>query len=132
MHSLQIFAATDCTGWEASFHGRGFGKVWDFVNHESSRTDYNTSVNLTDDGKKALLELSRGDMRRALNVLQACHAAYEIIGETEIYNCTGNPHPADIKTVVNSMLSDDFTTSYQSAYLCIQTNKLTWTNYSDI
>lgn len=54
-------------------------------------------------------------MRRALNVLQACHAAYDLIGEAEIYNCTGNPHPSDIETVVNSMLSDDFTTSYKSA-----------------
>ncbi|TFK39827.1 P-loop containing nucleoside triphosphate hydrolase protein [Crucibulum laeve] len=70
------------------------------------------NVNLTDDGKKALLKLSKGDMRRALNVLQACQAAYDIIGETEIYNCTGNPHPSDIEAIVNSMLSDEFTTSY--------------------
>ncbi|EMD39294.1 hypothetical protein CERSUDRAFT_152406 [Gelatoporia subvermispora B] len=70
-------------------------------------------VKLTDDGKKALLKLSKGDMRRALNVLQACHAAYDLIGEAEIYNCTGNPHPSDIETVVNSMLSDDFTTSHK-------------------
>lgn len=56
-------------------------------------------------------------MRRALNILQACHAAYDLTGETEIYNCTGNPHPADIETVVNSMLSDEFTTSYQSKYI---------------
>ncbi|KAJ8481640.1 hypothetical protein ONZ51_g5864 [Trametes cubensis] len=69
-------------------------------------------VKLTEDGKKALLKLSKGDMRRALNVLQACHAAYELSGETEIYNCTGNPQPADIETIVNSMLQDDFTTSY--------------------
>lgn len=71
-------------------------------------------VNLTQDGKKALLKLSKGDMRRALNVLQACHAAYSSIGETEVYNCTGNPHPSDIETIVNSMLADEFTTSYQS------------------
>ncbi|KAF9240664.1 P-loop containing nucleoside triphosphate hydrolase protein [Melanogaster broomeanus] len=70
-------------------------------------------VKLTSDGKQALLKLSKGDMRRALNVLQACHAAYDSIGETEVYNCTGNPHPSDIETIVNSMLSDEFTTSYQ-------------------
>jgi replication factor C subunit 3/5 len=78
-----------------------------------------SSVNLTSDGRKALLKLSRGDMRRALNVLQACHAAYDIVGETEIYNCTGNPHPSDIEAIVNSMLSDEFTTSYQSQSLVI-------------
>ncbi|TFK91451.1 P-loop containing nucleoside triphosphate hydrolase protein [Polyporus arcularius HHB13444] len=69
-------------------------------------------VKLTAEGKQALLKLSKGDMRRALNVLQACHAAYELTGEAEIYNCTGNPQPADIETIVNSMLQDDFTTSY--------------------
>lgn len=81
-------------------------------------------MKLTDDGKKALLKLSKGDMRRALNVLQACHAAYDISGETEIYNCTGNPHPTDIETIVNSMLQDDFTTSYNSQQvhvLCLVT-----------
>jgi replication factor C subunit 3/5 len=71
------------------------------------------NVKLTEDGKKALLKLSKGDMRRALNVLQACHAAYDTTSETEIYSCTGNPHPSDIETIVNSMLGDDFTTSYQ-------------------
>ncbi|KIY49968.1 P-loop containing nucleoside triphosphate hydrolase protein [Fistulina hepatica ATCC 64428] len=70
-------------------------------------------VNLTLDGKRALLKLSRGDMRRALNVLQAAHAAFDIISETEIYNCTGSPHPADIETIVNSMLGDEFTVSYK-------------------
>ncbi|KAI0738525.1 P-loop containing nucleoside triphosphate hydrolase protein [Daedaleopsis nitida] len=67
---------------------------------------------LTAEGKQALLKLSKGDMRRALNVLQACHAAYDLTGEAEIYNCTGNPQPEDIETIVNSMLQDDFTTSY--------------------
>ncbi|KAF6761602.1 P-loop containing nucleoside triphosphate hydrolase protein [Ephemerocybe angulata] len=71
------------------------------------------NVKVTESGKQALLKLSRGDMRRALNVLQACHAAYDLIGENEVYNCTGNPHPSDIEAIVNSMLSDEFTTSYQ-------------------
>ena len=71
-------------------------------------------MKITAEGKQALLKLSKGDMRRALNVLQACHAAYELTGEAEIYNCTGNPQPADIETIVNSMLQDDFTTSYNS------------------
>ncbi|KAG7093632.1 Subunit of heteropentameric Replication factor C (RF-C) [Marasmius oreades] len=70
-------------------------------------------VNLSEDGKQALLKLSKGDMRRALNVLQACHAAYDLTTETEIYNCTGNPHPSDIEKIVQYMLNHDFTTAYQ-------------------
>ncbi|THH16955.1 hypothetical protein EW146_g3770 [Bondarzewia mesenterica] len=80
------------------------------------RVDYvvqSENVKLTEGGKQALLKLAKGDMRRALNVLQACHAAYESTGETEVYTCTGNPHPSDIETVMNLMLSHEFTTSYQ-------------------
>lgn len=43
---------------------------------------------------------------------QACHAAYDVIDETAVYNCTGNPHPKDIERVVQSMMSDEFGTSY--------------------
>lgn len=93
--------------------------VESFIKSQRWNTELFDSVNLTEDGKKALLKLSKGDMRRALNVLQACHAAYTSIGETEIYNCTGNPHPSDIETIVNSMLSDEFTTSYQSKAIWI-------------
>ena len=71
-------------------------------------------VKINEDGRKALLKLSKGDMRRALNVLQACHAAYDETGESEVYHCTGTPDPADIASIVNSMFSDEFTTSYKS------------------
>ncbi|KAI9299464.1 hypothetical protein BJ944DRAFT_172349 [Cunninghamella echinulata] len=74
---------------------------------------YLYSVNLTEDGKKALLRLSKGDMRRALNILQACHAGYERIDETAIYNCTGHPHPEHIDMILNSILKDEYTTCYQ-------------------
>jgi len=77
---------------------------------------FDRSVKITDEGRKALLQLSKGDMRRALNILQACHAGYDIVDEDAVYNCTGNPHPADIDTIVNSMLTEDFTTAYSSAY----------------
>ncbi|KAL8284202.1 hypothetical protein RQP46_004951 [Phenoliferia psychrophenolica] len=70
-------------------------------------------VNLTEDGRQAILKLSRGDMRRALNVLQACHAAYDVTDETAIYNCTGNPHPADIDEIMRSMMNESFETSYR-------------------
>lgn len=67
---------------------------------------------ITPDGKEALLKLSRGDMRRALNVLQACHAASDRIDETAVYNCTGNPHPTDIEAILKSMMEEEFTTAY--------------------
>lgn len=35
------------------------------------------TVNITREATEALTKLSKGDMRRALNVLQACHASSE-------------------------------------------------------
>ncbi|SGZ06415.1 BQ5605_C031g10940 [Microbotryum silenes-dioicae] len=70
-------------------------------------------VNLTEDGRQALLKLSKGDMRRALNVLQACHAAYDVTDEAAVYNCTGNPDPADIEAIMQSMMNESFETSYR-------------------
>ncbi|KAI8074218.1 P-loop containing nucleoside triphosphate hydrolase protein [Gilbertella persicaria] len=71
-------------------------------------------VHLTEDGEKALLRLSRGDMRRALNILQACHAAYDRVDEAAIYNCTGNPQPQDIERIFKWMMSEEFTTAYSN------------------
>jgi hypothetical protein len=69
--------------------------------------------NLTRDGKEALIKLSKGDMRRALNVLQACHAAYDRIDEVAVYNCTGNPLPADVENIVDTMMNAEFTAAYK-------------------
>ncbi|KAG9297769.1 hypothetical protein G9A89_011284 [Geosiphon pyriformis] len=79
-------------------------------------------VNITPDGKKALMELSGGDMRRALNVLQACHAAYDFIDESDVYNCTGNPEPQDIQFIIEVMSSDEFATAY-SKIMKLKTEK---------
>lgn len=44
---------------------------------------------------------------------QACHSAYDVVDETAVYNCTGNPHPADIESIVDSMMNEEFQTSFQ-------------------
>lgn len=54
-------------------------------------------------------------MRRALNILQACHSAYERVDSAAIYNCTGQPHPEDIERVANWLLTEnDFNKAYSS------------------
>lgn len=69
----------------------------------------------------SLVTLSKGDMRRALNVLQACHASTlpmpdengavakdperETITATTIYDCIASPHPEDIQLIQETLLS---------------------------
>lgn len=86
-------------------------------------------VKITPSAVTSLLRLSRGDMRRSLNVLQACFASStpldannrvdeslerEEITETHIYDCIAAPHPQDIKQIMNTLLASDITTSLRT------------------
>ncbi|KAF1850902.1 P-loop containing nucleoside triphosphate hydrolase protein [Cucurbitaria berberidis CBS 394.84] len=80
-------------------------------------------VNITQDATESLVTLSKGDMRRALNVLQACHASStplqppgkpapdpstierDQITQTTIYDCIAAPHPSDVKYIIETLLS---------------------------
>ncbi|KAJ3082228.1 Replication factor C (RF-C) subunit [Quaeritorhiza haematococci] len=80
-----------------------------------TRLDYiieNENVNITEDGIKAVLRLSQGDMRRSLNILQASHAAYSKIDEDSVYTCTGSPLPSDITKIVEWLFNCEFTTAF--------------------
>ncbi|KAK4124676.1 P-loop containing nucleoside triphosphate hydrolase protein [Parathielavia appendiculata] len=86
-------------------------------------------VKITPDATDSLVRLSKGDMRRALNVLQACHASStplqprdapkipdkDIVRETittqTIYNCVAAPPPDAIKKILNTLLSTSDVTS---------------------
>ncbi|KAE8447321.1 hypothetical protein EG329_010879 [Mollisiaceae sp. DMI_Dod_QoI] len=87
------------------------------------------NVQITGDATDALVKLSKGDMRRALNVLQACHASStplhlkgtpkiaekdikrDLITETTIYECIASPHPEDISRILNTLLKTTDVTS---------------------
>ena len=86
-------------------------------------------VNIDPSAVDSLVKLSKGDMRRALNVLQACHAGsrplpirgqpppkaedikYDLITNDTIYNCIAAPHPADIRLIMTTLLSTPDVTS---------------------
>jgi len=72
------------------------------------------SVNITEAGRTALQRLSNGDMRRAVNVLQACASAYDLIDEEEVYMCVGMIMPADTERIVQSILSEELGTCLRS------------------
>lgn len=77
-------------------------------------------VDITSDGREALKKLCKGDMRRVLNVLQACHSGYGKVDETAVYECTGQPHPKDIEGIVDSMMNDDFQTAFKRPHLSLR------------
>ncbi|KAL2261494.1 hypothetical protein VTK26DRAFT_908 [Humicola hyalothermophila] len=87
------------------------------------------NVKIMPDAVDSLVRLSKGDMRRALNVLQACHASStplqprdapkipekDIVRETittqTIYDCVAAPPPDAIKKILNTLLSTSDVTS---------------------
>lgn len=69
-------------------------------------------MNITKDGIDAILELSEGDMRRVLNILQSTSMAYPEVNSNAVYLCTGYPLPSDILTIKESLLNDSFNDCY--------------------
>uniref|UniRef100_A0A2P2KJR1 Replication factor C / DNA polymerase III gamma-tau subunit n=3 Tax=Magnoliopsida TaxID=3398 RepID=A0A2P2KJR1_RHIMU len=70
-------------------------------------------LDVTETGLKALIWLSNGDMRKALNILQSTHMASQQITEDAVYLCTGNPLPKDIEQICYWLLNESFVDSFK-------------------
>lgn len=78
------------------------------------------NLNVSEEGKQALITLSGGDMRKVLNVLQSTWLAFGAVTEENVYSCVGHPLPIDIKNILNWLLNE----SYELCYCKIQDMKL--------
>lgn len=73
------------------------------------------SVEITEDGKKALMTLSEGDMRRVINVLQSTFMSFGKVTEDTVYTCVGHPLKSDIENILNWLLNtENFSDIYKS------------------
>jgi replication factor C small subunit len=63
----------------------------------------------TEDGIDALVYAADGDMRRALNALQAASATGEVVDEETVYAITATARPEEIEEMVTEALDGDFT-----------------------
>ncbi|CAH8356210.1 unnamed protein product [Eruca vesicaria subsp. sativa] len=70
-------------------------------------------LDVSESGLAALVRLSNGDMRKAMNILQSTHMASEKISEEDVYLCTGNPLPRDIEQISHWLLNEPFAESYK-------------------
>jgi replication factor C subunit 3/5 len=64
--------------------------------------------NTTPDGIQAILELSNGDMRRVLNLLQATSMSSGIVDEASVHLTSGAPLPKDIDQIIYWLLNAKF------------------------
>lgn len=96
-------------------------------------------VKIQPEAVDSLVRLSKGDMRRALNVLQACHASStplhikgqpppknpkrEMITNTTIYDCIAAPHPSDVQLIRDTLMENSDVTSCLNTINILKANK---------
>lgn len=67
-----------------------------------------TNIKLTDDGIDTIIKISRGDMRKVLNILQATSMAYSEITSKTITTCVGYPTPDDINAIFKTLMTSKY------------------------
>jgi replication factor C subunit 3/5 len=71
-------------------------------------------VPFDDKGLQAAIKLSAGDMRRCLNIMQAAALSMKAITEDTVFQSTGNPTPADVRAILETCLSANFSDAWAS------------------
>jgi len=66
------------------------------------------SLDVDESAYKAIVYLSEGDMRRAINVLQTAATLDRAITEEVVYNVTSKADPKEVKTMLEKTLNGDF------------------------
>ncbi|MHA2364929.1 MAG: replication factor C small subunit [Candidatus Hodarchaeales archaeon] len=63
------------------------------------------SLEVTQEAVKSLIEVSNGDMRRLLNILQAASVISKVIDETIIHEIAGKADPKEISSLISIILT---------------------------
>ncbi len=66
------------------------------------------NVELLEDGLDAIFEVCGGDLRRAINTLQAAASVGKPISAEVVYSIVGRAHPADVREMITLALKGDF------------------------
>ena len=68
-------------------------------------------VQKTEDGLESILYTSDGDMRNAINSLQATYQGFGIVNATNVFKVCDQPHPVAIQTIIGSCIQGDLMSS---------------------
>ncbi|MFO7797200.1 MAG: replication factor C small subunit [Promethearchaeati archaeon] len=68
-------------------------------------------IEISPDGLNALIDVSRGDLRRAINYLQSCGTISQKIDEDIVFRVAGEVPPEKIKEILNTALEGQLTLS---------------------
>lgn len=63
------------------------------------------NITYTEDGLKAIIFISQGDIRQAINNLEATYHGYKIINEENVYKLCFHPHPKLIVEIIQECVN---------------------------
>ncbi len=72
----------------------------------------NLELDPQSEGLRAVIKLAGGDMRKCLNIMQACKAAYNKLDEEAVFLCTGAPAPKVVRQICNDLFNLPFAEAY--------------------
>ena len=70
------------------------------------------NVKITKDGYNTLMKVSKGDMRKVINILQSTNMIYDKINSINISRCLGYPTKKDISDIYNAIQTEPIKKSY--------------------
>ncbi len=76
----------------------------------------NEKLQITPDGLETLIFISRGDLRKAINVLQVGASVNKKITADLLYGSSATAKPEDVKTLINSSLAGNFMAARNQLY----------------
>lgn len=62
------------------------------------------NVPYTEDGLEAILYMAEGDMRNAINCLQATHAGFGLVNADNVFKVCDQPHPVLVEAILNACI----------------------------
>ncbi|MUV89275.1 hypothetical protein GJ629_04655 [Halapricum sp. CBA1109] len=81
----------------------------DAVESQVRRIASAEGIEVTDDGVDALVYIAGGDMRKAINGLQAASVSGAVVDEETVFEITSTARPEDIREMIQRAIDGDFT-----------------------
>ena len=75
-----------------------------YIRHIAEREN----IQLLPDGLESIFEVCGGDLRRAINTLQAAASMNKPVDAKLVYSVTGKASPSDVQKMMNTAISGDF------------------------
>ena len=76
----------------------------------------NEKLQITDDGLETLIFISRGDLRKAINILQVGASVNKKITAELLYETSATAKPEDVKNLINTALGGNFMAARSQLY----------------